>query len=455
MTTPLQEALKRSERARSGEAHRGFNNYMAQATMEQPDEEPIASRPSLPSGLVPMPVEAFGTSLEKRAIDNLLGLPDSVLALGNFLSQKADAARDTVLGVEPDEFRSFGQPIKDAALEAGVTPENILASVYSGGGLFSSVGEELERINRLEAEYPGASGAGAIGGDVMTLMGGRGRVKARRALDKKSGGLFDKSIDDYINKITPGGEKLEGLSAQARDFLQHDLFKQSMRGAGRSLETGLEAEFLNMLHGGDPGELLGAAMAAQFVSSVSLTTAAGASEIPVKLLGAKDMGKMTKGAIGVGIQSWILGNMLQVLGQTQDQAAETSYDKVLAGFMLAAAFGLPGKRPKDDGVLSNFPVAADAVLTVPRTIGINTLETLMGAPEEVHKVVEAMATDPESFTPEQQGIWSKALSTGEGVVEAGINLFNQRWGDEPLAMETPPEVLVVPKKRRSRGPGFK
>lgn len=410
----------------------------------EPEPE-VAGRPSLPEGMIPLPIEAAMTGAEMRVADNVLGLPDAVGSLGNFITQKADQLRDKALGAEPDEYRPFGQPIKDFAAEQGLTAENILANVYSGSGLFADPEEEKKRLAMLQEQFPGMFSFGEFGGDVATLAGGRGRAKSRLPAGGRSGGVFDKAIDDYITRKLPKGDAVEGFSAQTKDILDSEFFRTSMRGAGRSLETGLEAELLSMLQGNDPGEILGVAMGAQMVSSLSLSTAAGASEIPVKLFGAKDMSKLSKGAIGVGIQSWIFGNMLQVIGQTQDEAAESSYDKVLAGFALAAVFGLPGKRPKDDGVLHNFPMAADAVLTMPRVAGIKFVENLAAAPEEVKQLNTAIAEAPERFSDADLEKYGNTIRNGgEDLSEVGTALYKKYFGDQ--SPDTPMPLLMVPEK---------
>lgn len=452
----IRDRLAQAREESAGAPRTGLREHL-RASRAQPEEpaEPIGSRPSLPDGMVPMGLEAAMTGAEHQLLDNALGLPDALLSLGNFAAQKGDEIRDRLLGVEPDQYRPFGQPVKEGLESIGLTPDKLLAEVYSGAGLFGDPDEEEQRLSRLKEEYPNWFGGGEIGGDVFSLLTGRGRMKRSLPAGERAGGVFDKAINDYITRKLPA-DGAEGFAPQVRQIMDSELFRHSMRGAGRSFETGIEAEFLNMLHGGDPGEMMGIGMAAQLVSSASLTTAAGMSELPVRLFGAKDMGKMTKGAIGVGLQSWIFGNMLQVLGQTQDEAAETSYDKVLAGFALAATVGLPGKRPKDDGVLKNFPLMADAVLAVPRAAGVNFVESLRDASEEVQKLNTMMAESPEMFSEkDREKYQSIIMAGGKGLEEFGQKAYSKYFGAEDP--ELPPvllEVPVSPKRRRNRGIGF-
>lgn len=453
----IRERLAEEREKQAGAPRTGFREHLrASRDAVEPEQPPVSSRPSLPEGMIPMGIEAAMTGAEHQLLSNALSLPDMALSLGNFITQKGDEVRDRLLGAEPDPYRSLGQPVREGMDAVGLTPDKILSQVYSGLGLFGDPAEEESRLQRLKEEYPNWFGAGELGGDVSSLLlGGRGRMKRSLPAGERAGGVFDKAINDYITRKLPA-DGAEGFGPQVRQIMDSELFRHSMRGAGRSLETGIEAEFLNMLHGGDPGEMLGIGMAAQLVSSASLTTAAGMSELPVRLFGAKDMSKLTKGAIGVGLQSWIFGNMLQVVGQTQDEAAETSYDKVLAGFALAATLGLPGKRPKDDGVLKNFPLMADAVLAVPRATGISFVESLRNASEEVQKLNTMMAESPEIFSEKDRKKYeSIIMAGGKGLEEFGQSAYSKHFGSEDPAL--PPAVLEVPvspKKRRNRGIGF-
>ena len=208
--------------------------------------------------------------------------------------------------------------------------------------------------------------------------------------------------------IKPVGKT--GMAKQTKEIVDSQAFKDLARAAGRSVETGLEGAALAMVQDGDPVETFALAAGGQLASSGALKFADGMITMPLRLFGKSQLGPIEKKLVGVGVQGAILGTLFKLFQQNPDVAEETAFDKLTYGILIGAALGLPGKRPKADGLLENFPTLADAILTVPRAGMIKAAQSM--AEDENSRLVAAAMTQPERFSQKHVEQFQKAVESG-------------------------------------------
>lgn len=391
-----------------------------------------------------------------------MGMADRMLAnLGNLPFNAAEGAADFLLGVPP--------PIEAMADRAGIdTPMDrvqgaldpmrpsdatlpAILSAIPGGERFAEFSGEVREQN------PMADSAGVLAGDVATLFGLRKPVKnvIERQTGKTAGGIMDEFVDAALNRVSnkaAAGAKGTGIRREIQELVDGDNFRLLARGAGRAGEAGLEGAVLAAMQDEDPYVMAGLSAGAQGLSSLSLTAGSASVEMPAKILFKQDVGKITKYGAALAIQGSILAAWLNLFGDNPDAATEQAFDKLGFGLIAALALGLPGKRPKDDGVLKNFPSAADIVLTVPRAGMHQAMQELHDDPR-AKAVVELMETDPERMgEPEMRRM---ARAAEEGTL---VDWFAQVYDKYNLADTEngmPAAAAAIPvKKRRNRGIGF-
>ncbi len=392
-------------------------------------------------------LDAMGNAAISRAVDNAAGFPDAILemvARGGPASAAADFAGNRIL--PGYESRRFDLPKISPILPSG---ENVVA----GADSFlrnQSFDEALAENQAVAEQNPIADATGNLLGDAATLFAGRLPLKRGR-----TGGVLDEPIEKAMegarNKLAQKATET-GLRRQGIDILEDERFQLLARGTGRTFETGAEAAFLSMLQDGDPAETAGLAMAGQALSSGALTIGKGTVELPFHVLGSGKMSTFGKASVGLAISGALMTSLFQFFQQNPDQAAETAYDKLTAGALLALTLGLPGKRPKDDGLLKNFPAVADGFLTVPRTAMINAAQAMAEDPV-VADVTQAVAENPEAFGRSRVQKFWKWMQDGT-YAEKIRELYESDSKFSDL-VNTPSTLRGVPvSKRRNRGPGF-
>lgn len=403
-------------------------------------------------------INAFLTAAAERGMENLGSIP----------ANTAEGLADFVMGVP--------KPIQDMADRAGVAPpmdhvssffdgfrpsgENMVAGIESAIPGVPGTQEDVAEFNSLVGEQnPAADSLGDLTGDVLTLLGLRKPVKnaVERQTGKTSGGILDEFVDEGLNRLSNKAGRAAGTTGfrrEMQEILDGDNFRLLARGAGRSLETGLEAAVLSSFQDQDPYEIAGFAMGAQMVSSAALTAGSASVDIasaPVKFAFGKDVGRITKYGTALAIQGAVLAGWLNLFSDNPDQATEAAFDKLSFGIMGAMVLGLPGKRPKDDGILRSFPAAADLVLSTPRTAMNNAIISVAGDPK-VEPVIELMTTDPERLGRTEHRRMNLAIE--EGWFDRWVSEVHEKFNLEDTENGMSAEAAAVP-IRRIKAPAFK
>lgn len=388
------------------------------------------------TGILPAPVltgpgraGAFVQGGAERLINNVLGLPEFAAKL----------SRDTIL---PVLFGDLPDPQRSPNVLNLPSGREVLSGLDVA---LTGTTEEKAAADRAarESAHPGSFAAGEFGGDVATLAAGR--------LPRTGpGGLLDQSVQRALSTFSRRmGPASKGLKAAAKDIAQNPTFQDIARGVGRSAETGLEGMALSILQDGDPLETGALAAGAQLVSSASLTGAKAGFELPFKLLAGKPTG-LSKAALGIGVNAFLATQLINLAqnivpgGEDSPiEAQETAYEKILIGALAGMVIGLPGKRPKADGLLDRFPSVADAILTAPRT-GVIKLAQAMAEDPDAERLVVTMGSTPEAFPEGQVKKLNKAVADGD-ISDVLVDIL----ADERVAavLEAPlPQLRDVPLK---------
>lgn len=359
------------------------------------------------------------SGIPRRFVDNIFGLPEfldkGLAAADNAVNRGAadifgQRAADFLLGPQRE---SLALPEADevfAAVDAGAR------APFSDQDFSTLFDEQLQTRKDLATDNPVATMLGEFGGDVATLM--TGRVQTKGAPRTGAGGIFDKPIADTIKKLSnkraagikpgvPGG-----VAKQTKTILDSELFQNSMRGIGRSLETGLEGAALEMMQDGDPIETLGLAMGGQLAASSALSFAGGAIELPLKALNSPKLGALGEKALGLAFQGAVLTGLFQALQYDTAEAEETAFNKLTTSIVLGATLGLTGKRTKVEGLGQNFPRLADTILTIPRT-GMLKAAQALAEDEEVMLVARTMSQNPMALSEEQMDALASGIEGGD------------------------------------------
>ena len=365
---------------------------------------------------------AFLTGTATQFIDNFLGLPQGLENLGTRASNAINRGAADIFGQRAADFLVGPQAEPDPQVLGFDMPEAQTIFSAADAGLKTALGQgdfstlfEQEKQTRedLAADNPIATLLGELGGDVATIM--TGRVQAPGAPRTAAGGLFDKRIADALasgSKALAPKAGRPGVVKQVKDVVDSELFQKAMRGIGRSAETGLEAAALEIMQDGDPLETAGLAAGGQLAASGALSLAEGAVEIPLRIFGNKKLGTIGEKAVGLAIQGAILSTLFKTFQTDPAAAEETAFDKLTTSIVLGASLGLTGKRTKADGVLSNFPRLADAILTVPRTGMIKAAQAL-AEDDDTQAVVTAIAENPLVFTEAQIDAIAAGIESGD------------------------------------------
>lgn len=401
--------------------------------------------------------DAAANAAFSRVYENVAGIPDLILrgAVGDTPTTGVGLARRGVHEIRKLLPGNDDLPAKPPRIIEGMPIRDRLPSGEEAvAGLNSLIlgrdqEEELQRVRDVAEQNPIATLMGQLGGDAATLFGLRVPLKAGR-----TGGVLDAPIERGLKAFsTKTGARAgqTGVLRQVTDVLEDERFQHLMRGAGRTMETGAETALLEMLSGNDPAEAAGLAMAGQALSSGALTIGKGTVELPFRIFGSGQLSNFSKATIGLAMQGALITSMFQFLQANPDAAAETAYDKLTAGALLAMTLGLPGKRPKEDGLLKNFPALADAILTVPRTAMIDAARYMAEDPV-VGDVVAAAVESPKAFGQSTVEEINQALR--EGKPEKVREIYDSRPKIREL-LELPAALRDVPtQRRRHRGPAF-
>lgn len=286
-----------------------------------------------------------------------------------------------------------------------------------------NMGSAIERQNEIESAEPFASELGGLLEDTGTLVAGR--LPFIKQTGKEAGGLFDDLIKKQMSRTALKLRSPKGFSGQARQWLENDVVQNVAKATGRSLETGLEGAALEILQGGDPVEIGAWTAGGQLASSAGLTAAKFSTS-----LGIEPYEKHVPLPIRMAVSAAVAGSMIQFFKSATPggddyslESTEAGYNKVLYG-VLAGVAALGGKRSKAEGVLSNFPVIADAAWTLPRTAMIATAKKVAEATRDgdprAEKVVTLMLSQPDAFTPKTQEKLRRVMEDPESSLPATV-----------------------------------
>lgn len=357
--------------------------------------------------------EAFYVSGFNQLVNNILAAPS---ATGDLLAGAAAAVEGAgakIAGGEFDFDRRYAeqqQKFPASAIRAIPRPtsQEARAALSSAPALVpggESPGDAYRRnLGAIEADeaqlreaHPIASGAGEISGDIATLITGRAPIAnlVRRAEQR----LVPRAPDMFFAEV-PGALE-PGVRRTVDRALKSDASRRLARGAGRSVETGLEAAILEVVKGEDSDPLEAAAFAAggQVVGSALLEGGRGLlSGGPLKA-GAK---------ISIAAASiagmWQLGKSATPGGRDRIlESIETGYSKVTYGLMLGAAAAMTGAgRGRGGQLAEDLPQVVDAIAAVPRGLSLSVITDIAKMDEQEQARVEA-ALNGLARNPEYEG----------------------------------------------------
>jgi hypothetical protein len=351
---------------------------------------------------------AFGREMATGFANSLLATPR---AAGNLLAGAATVP-SALVGKARGEPFDFGnrfreqQELQPAALLRAIpapTVQGMAAAVRSAPSLMpggetpqdayarnrGAIAEE--EAQRREA-HPVASGAGDIAGDVATLIAGR--APFAKLVRKAEERLLPKAADmsfGSMNTIEPGIRRTIDRALKA------ELPRRLARGAGRSVETGLEAAILETVKGENPDPLEAAAFAAggQVTGSLFLEGGRG-------LLSGGPMKAGAKVALAAGsiagmwqlVKSAAPGGRDRIL-----ESIEHGYDSVAFSVMLGAAASVAGApRYRDTKLAEELPRIIDGLASTPRGVTLSLLTDFANADQSEQQrfenVLNNLARDP-------------------------------------------------------------
>lgn len=248
---------------------------------------------------------------------------------------------------------------------------------------------EEAAAQRMAQEQPAASMMGGLAGDAATLF--TGRLPGARAGRTPT-------TPSPAAATTPGAQRL------ATRVLESPAVQRLARGAGRSVETGLEGVALSILNDGDPLEVGALSAGGQMAGSIMLTAGEGLVS-----------GGVLKAGLKIGLAAGAATSLIQ-LGKTalpggKDyilESMEAGFEKVMfamVGGMLGGLAGAGRLRTGSGAVRDKFaedvPRVAEFLTTIPRGATISFLNEVLSSntatQENIQAVYAKLAEDPNYF----------------------------------------------------------
>ncbi len=271
--------------------------------------------------------------------------------------------------------------------------------------------EELARINQEEAriaeKFPFKTGAGKVGGDVLSLL--TGRLPFAKGFNAAETAFVAKKFSDSMTN--PGVRKIVELALDSKAV------RALKQGGGRAVETGAEAAVLSLLNGGDPLETAAFAAGGQVIGSGLIKFSEGLlTGGPLKIGGKILLASASFGALIQMSKETVPGGDLNAARELIDSMA-AGFGKVQMALILGAVSTLAGAgRLRGGDLAKNLPKLADALATIPRATSISLLEDYLNATPDEKKTIDATITqlqqDPEFFGPEITNKLLKAMQSG-------------------------------------------
>lgn len=370
------------------------------------------------------PMRAFAGSAGSQFANNALALPRGI---GNLLAGAAAGGSGVAAKIrgEPAEFgRRFEEEqgkFPAAALRAIPAPtvQGMAAAIQSAPSLMpggESPGDAYAR-NRaaIDAEdlasaarHPVATSLGEIAGDVSSIMAGR--LPFARGLGKLEKALAGEAPQLFFGAAAPAARS--NLGYVLDKTVASPAMRRLARGAGRSLETGVEAAVLDTMKGDDPLETAYMAAVGQ----------AGAS-------GAIELGKLVWRHPSLAMAGLAAASTIQVMKEATPggrdrilESIESGFAKVtwsLAASVAAGAVG--GGRLRGGEFAERFPKLADAISTLPRAGVLSMAQEWAKADpptqEKMEMLTAKLASDPGYFGPNVARRLERAVKNGNFFAE--------------------------------------
>lgn len=255
----------------------------------------------------------------------------------------------------------------------------------------------------LAAAHPVATAIGGVGGDVAAIISGR--LPFARRIGEAEKALAGGAPQLYFGAAAPAAQS--NLGYVLDKTVLSPAMRRLARGAGRSVEAGLEAAVLDTMKGDDPLETAYMAAIGQ----------AGAS-------GAIELGKTVWRHPSLAMAGLAMASTFQIMKEATPggrdrilESVESGFQKVtwtLAASVAAGAVG--GGRLRGTEFAQRFPKLADSISTIPRAAVISMAqEWTKASPEEqsqMEMVASRLASDPGYFGPNVARRLDRAAKNG-------------------------------------------
>lgn len=286
---------------------------------------------------------------------------------------------------------------------------------------------EIEQQQQQQSQQsPIASRTGEVVGDIATLAAGRqpfarrlsrspatsSRVQSKTARDALE--TLAKEQPDLVPEVAKliGSGRLAtpGATRLWRRIAESDAVQSVARGAGKSLETGLEGAVLSAIKDNDPFMNAGLAAGGQALASATGTMLAIRPSL--------------KGIVGMAAGYFTFFRLAQEFGTGENNmfsAADTAFDKMALGATLGLASQVAGGRFRGSSTLGkrfaeDLPKFSDALNSIPRGAILSITNQVQQEQEEGANItlptLEALQTNPGIFSESIRNRLDRAMRTG-------------------------------------------
>lgn len=347
----------------------------------------------------------FGERALRTLADNVLALPGSI---GRVMEPVTKAA-----GIPaPNERSNIAPTTGDFA--AGI---RAIPGLLTGdqGALLQEQERQAVADDAFRQGSPAIASMGEVAGDIGGLLA------LRRPAAKRIRQVEDALVGRQVTlPLRPGARVI------LESAINSPAARSLARGAGRSLETGVDAAILSVLQGEDPTEIAAYAAGSQLGGSAILG-------------GTKSLftgGPLKAGAkltLAAGATMGVIQVMKSATPGGQDrilESIETGFDKVKWALFLGAASGIAGAgRLRSGEITRTLPRLSDAISTMPRATVISLANEWRSASSEdqqrMERVLQLQAQNPEIFGPEATRKIQKATEDSKTSLVETINSLSK------------------------------
>ena len=301
-----------------------------------------------------------------------------------------------------------------------------------------------------EANFPLATKVSEFFADVVALLAAKRPIAgkiigAERKLLGASPLEFGRAVKTIIAK--PGFKEL------TKGALKSDGMKHLYRGAGRSIEAGVEATMLEIINGDNPAETAALAAGLQSAGSLSLFALKGRTGGSIGNIGLR----IGAAAVAAGSLWQLVKNVIPGGDDRLIESMETGFEKVMLAVGLGLLSGVVGAgrlRGANTNLQKNLPIIMDSISTIHRGTFLGLLAAAKdGTPEQqaqIEQTLDVLTTKPDSIPA---GVRQQLLTsmTDGTFVEAIDNLSANQEFQQALFASRPP-ALKSPLMDRPPGP---